>query len=125
MFSKKKTDEEIDLLKDTINKLSKDVQDLKVKQDEISKILTELENKIAFLNVLSAKINTTYYHITYDMDDKLKNFLSEIKENLESILNQMDEKLNALAEKKQEVQEPAPSAPVSGRRKKQQQQQQQ
>ncbi|MGC8992077.1 MAG: hypothetical protein ACP5JT_01800 [Thermoplasmata archaeon] len=125
MFSKKKTDEEIDLLKDSINKLSKDVQDLKVKQDEISKILTELENKIAFLNVLSAKINTTYYHITYDMDDKLKNFLSEIKENLESILNQMDEKLNALAEKKQEVQEPAPSAPVSGRRKKQQQQQQQ
>ena len=99
MFSKKKTDEEIDLLKDTINKLSKDLQDLKVKQDEISKILTELENKIAFLNVLSAKINTTYYHITYDMDDKLKNFLSEIKENLETILNQMDEKLNALNEK--------------------------
>ncbi len=124
MFSKKKTDEEIDLLKDTINKLSKDLQDLKVKQDEISKILTELENKIAFLNVLSAKINTTYYHITYDMDDKLKNFLSEIKENLETILNQMDEKLNALTEKKQESQEPAPSTPVSGRRKKQQQQQQ-
>ncbi|MGC8585591.1 MAG: hypothetical protein ACP5RZ_05445 [Thermoplasmata archaeon] len=121
MFSKKKTDEEIDLLKDSINKISKDIQDLKIKQDEISKVLNELENKIAFLNVLSAKINTTYYHITYDMDDKLKNFLSEIKENLENIMNQMEEKLNTLNEKKESQEAAAPSPPVSGRRRKQQQ----
>ncbi|MEM2705784.1 MAG: hypothetical protein QW643_05080, partial [Thermoplasmata archaeon] len=72
-----------------IDNLSREINEVKKRQDEISKYLEELEEKIAFLNVLSAKINTTYYNITYDIDDKFKNFLNEIKDYLIEITNRI------------------------------------
>lgn len=89
MLSKNRLTEDLQRLISQIENLSRQMEDLKKRQDEISRYLEELEERIAFLNVLSAKINTTYYHITYDLDDKFKNFLSEIKDYLVEITNQL------------------------------------
>ncbi|MDP8011549.1 MAG: hypothetical protein ACP5F1_02295 [Thermoplasmata archaeon] len=94
MLSKKQITEELQNINREIENLKLEIKSIGDKQNELSKILEELESKIAFLNVLSAKINTTYYHITYDIDDKLKEFLSEIKEDLESLVNEFNEKVS-------------------------------
>ncbi len=98
MFSKKNLKDEIEKLSQTVMKLQNDVEDLKKTQDEIKKILEELENKISFLNVLSAKINTTYYHITYDIDDKLKEFFTEMEDALEAMISDLNAKILEIKE---------------------------
>ncbi len=94
MLSKKSVTENLQKIQEDVENLKKEMAEIEKKQNDLSKILEELEAKISFLNVLSAKINTTYYHITYDIDDKLKAFLSEIKDNLESIVSEINEKLD-------------------------------
>ena len=89
MLSKKGLVEDLERILSPIDNLSREINEVKKRQDEISKYLEELEEKIAFLNVLSAKINTTYYNITYDIDDKFKNFLNEIKDYLIEITNRI------------------------------------
>ena len=89
MLSKKGLVEDLERILSQIDNLSREINEVKKRQDEISKYLEELEEKIAFLNVLSAKINTTYYNITYDIDDKFKNFLNEIKDYLIEITNRI------------------------------------
>ncbi|MFP3317989.1 MAG: hypothetical protein RXP98_02215 [Thermoplasmata archaeon] len=106
MLSKNKLTEDLERLSSQIENLARQIEELKKRQDEISKYLEELEEKISFLNVLSAKINTTYYHITYDIDDKFKNFLSEIKDYLIDLTNQIQMKANNIEKdtKKKKVQ---------------------
>ncbi|MGC8980100.1 MAG: hypothetical protein ACP5JM_01450 [Thermoplasmata archaeon] len=89
MLSKNRLTEDLERLSSQLENLSREIEELRKRQDEISRYLEELEQKISFLNVLSAKINTTYYHITYEIDDKFKNFLSEIKDYLIEITNQL------------------------------------
>ncbi len=106
MFSKRKTEEEIERLSQTVMKLEKDIEDIKKTQEEIKKVLEELENKISFLNVLSAKINTTYYHITYDIDDKLKDFFTELEDSIEAMISDLNSKIIEIKDttKKKKVQ---------------------
>ncbi len=93
MLSKKDLIDEIEKLSQTVMKLQKDIEDLKKTQEEIRKTIEELDNKISFLNVLSAKINTTYYHITYDIDDKLKGFFTELEDALEAMMSDLHSKM--------------------------------
>ncbi len=101
MLSKKGLTEEIERLYSQMENISRQIEEIKKRQDEISRYLEELEQKIAFLNVLSAKINTTYYHITYDIDDKFKNFLNEIKDYLIEITNRFQSDLNTISIEKE------------------------
>lgn len=104
MLSKRSIAEDIQKIQEDIEGMKKEISYIKEKQNDLSKILEELEAKISFLNVLSAKINTTYYHITYDIDDKLKAFLGEITDNLESIINDINEKIEEVKPKQETVQ---------------------
>jgi hypothetical protein len=78
-----------------LDSLLKRLDRLEKEQAEVMVIIKNLEGSIAFLSVLSAKLNTNSYEITSQIEDKIDAIYKDINAEKERIINDLKALLSA------------------------------
>jgi len=89
-MGKKDILDEINSLKKSLSALNKKIDKIVEKQEEIEKKITELHDLYRILETFPAKLNTTSFQITSNLEENIKKIAEDFESSLDKSLKKMD-----------------------------------